>query len=44
MKQNYILDLFNLRYSALEDGVLTFRRDPALGMAPRVVERAISAA
>ncbi|MGY4534895.1 monooxygenase [Pseudomonas sp. TE3786] len=44
LKQNYILDLFNLRYSALEDGTLTFRRDPALGMAPRVVERAASAA
>ncbi len=44
MKQNYILDLFNLRYSALEDGTLTFRHDPALGMAPRVVERAASAA
>ncbi|MEK1940825.1 MAG: NAD(P)/FAD-dependent oxidoreductase, partial [Pseudomonas sp.] len=44
MKQNYILDLFNLRYSALEDGTLTFRHDPALGMAPRIVERAASAA
>jgi cation diffusion facilitator CzcD-associated flavoprotein CzcO len=44
LKQNYIADLFNLRYSALEDGTLTFRRDPALGMAPRVVERAVSAA
>ncbi|MEN0106935.1 MAG: hypothetical protein AAGC84_10980, partial [Pseudomonas sp.] len=44
LKQNYILDLFNLRYSPLEDGTLTFRRDPALGLAPRVVERAVSAA
>ncbi len=44
MKQNYLLDLFNLRYSALEDGTLTFRHDPALGMTPRVAERAASAA
>jgi cation diffusion facilitator CzcD-associated flavoprotein CzcO len=44
LKQNYILDLFNLRYSPLEDGTLTFRHDPALGLTPRVVERAVSAA
>lgn len=44
LKQNYILDLFNLRYAPLEDGTLTFRRDPALGLTPRVVERAVSAA
>jgi len=44
LKQNYILDLFNLRYSPVEDGTLTFRRVPALGMAPPVVERTVSAA
>jgi cation diffusion facilitator CzcD-associated flavoprotein CzcO len=44
LKQNYILDLFNLRYAPLEDGTLTFRHDPALGLTPRVVERAVSAA
>lgn len=44
MKQNYLLDLFNLRYAPVEDGTLTFRRDPALGMALPVVKRAVSAA
>lgn len=44
MKQNYLLDLFNLRYAPVEDGTLTFRRDPALGMALPVVKQAVSAA